>query len=160
MLLLNDIRQVQEVKVPSTLDTNYKWVLMPYTDNDLMFMLIHEPPLPALNPWVSLNSWAMPQPKAIDPIEVISVSRAADIFSLEKAEELTEVSARHFAEWLVVMMTIRIKQRLLDVGIEDDNDYPFVKRFYRDDYTDQGLHAIANCITSDFYSLFSHSKVH
>lgn len=162
MLLLNDLRNVQEMKAPSSLDHNYKWLLFPYQDTDLMIMLIHEPERPQWQVTSNfgygyLNVW---ENTPLEPIESISLSRAAGLYSEMMEEQNEEITPNGFANWVIANLSIRVKHRLFDVDIEEDSDYPFLKHFSKRDYEDQGLHALANTLSGYFHTLFSQSKAH
>lgn len=163
MLLLNDLRNVQEMKAPSSLDHNYKWLLFPYQGRDLLLMIIYEPAQPAFRIARSFgfyNEFVHPAETMLEPIESVSLSRAAEVYSQLMEEQDKDITPRGFADWVICNFSIRIKHKMLDIDIEDDSDYPFLKLFSREDYNDQGLHAVANALTSYFHTLFSQSKAH
>lgn len=163
MLLLKDIRELDEVRFPSSINHSYKWCLLPYQSgndsNDLLLMLIREPiRLPLPPKFGYYNNWDMPEVET-ETIECISLSRAGQLWSAEVGTDGTKTVA-DFVTWIIAIMVVKIKNMLLEVDIEDEKIYPFARGFVDAHSQDQGLHAIANVLTNNFSQLYYFSNTH
>lgn len=166
MLLLNDTTKLQEVKYPSSLNRTYIWSLLPYHNGndsqDVLLMLVYHPPKTAFPVAYGFNlNWPMVGQSEAQPetIECISLSRAGRRW-MEEIAPRQDFTVGEFVQWLIACMVVRLKGRLLDVDIEDDALYPFLRGFVEAHSQDQGLHAIANTLTNTFGDFYSFSSTH
>lgn len=159
MLMLNDVRDFVGGTFPSTVNKHYQWILTPAVtqnnDNDVVLGLVYTPPKVKLPGNFGYLSEFTETPEPIH-IELISLRQAAEYISRLNTEIME--SPELVSEYLINTLVGRVIGRLMEPGIDEYPEYPFIFELSGTTRGDQGVETLRYFIRDMYYFLFSICK--